>query len=166
MIKKGFPSIHFYDQDFVDIYNKTWAWINDSWKKGNSKNGLQPKYFNYSGNSTIHQYQACLSTFFLVYNNRFFPAAPLLDNFYGKQEENGAIRGEYSCSSGKPVLHDDNPEGVHPPLFAWAEYNLFHKVGNKKRLREILPVLEKYFSWLEETFKQPNGLYSVPRPRG
>lgn len=162
MIKKGFPAIHFYDQDFVDIYNKTWAWINDSWKKGTSRNGLQPKYFNYTGNNSIHQFQACLSTFFLVYNNRFFPAAPLLDNFYGKQEDDGAIRGEYSCSTGKPVLHPDNPEGVHPPLFAWAEYNLYHKVGNKKRLREVLPVLEKHFSWLETTFKQPNGLYSVP----
>ena len=30
-----------------------------------------------------------------------------------------------------------------PPLFAWAEYNLYHKLGTKKRLREVLPVLER-----------------------
>ena len=31
MSKKDFPKIHFYDQDFVDIYDKTWNWLSDSW---------------------------------------------------------------------------------------------------------------------------------------
>ena len=29
--KKDFPKIHFYDQDFVDIYNKTWSWVSSLW---------------------------------------------------------------------------------------------------------------------------------------
>ena len=37
MIKRDFPKIHFYDQDFVDIYDKTWAWIQDCWSSGNEK---------------------------------------------------------------------------------------------------------------------------------
>jgi len=49
-----------------------------------------------------------------------------------------------------------------PPLFSWAEYNIYHKVGNKKRLRDVIGILEKYFIWLEETFRKENGLYSVP----
>jgi uncharacterized protein (TIGR00255 family) len=24
------PSVHFYDQDFVDVYNRTWVWIDES----------------------------------------------------------------------------------------------------------------------------------------
>jgi len=160
--KKDFPTIHFYDQDFVDIYERTWAWIQDFWKKGNSKNNFASRYFNYPENKTIHQYETCLSTFFLVYSNKNVPVAPLLEIFYKKQEDSGAIRGEYSEKNGKPVFSDDNPEGIHPPLFALSEYNLYHKGGQKKRIREIMPILEKNFSWLEQTFKKENGLYSVP----
>jgi neutral trehalase len=162
VLKKDFPTIHFYDQDFVDIYDQTWAWMQDSWHKGTTRNKLQPRYFNHPGNLTINQFEACFSTFFLVYSNRIYPAAPQLDNFYGKQEADGAIRWQYSLRDGKPVFHRDNPEGVAPPLFSWAEYNMYHKVGNKKRIKDIMPHLERYFSWLENTFKKENGLYAVP----
>ena len=37
--KKDFPKIHFYDQDFVDLYDKTWALIGDYWhQNANNKN--------------------------------------------------------------------------------------------------------------------------------
>ena len=44
-----------------------------------------------------------------------------------------------------------------PPLFSWVEFNLYHKGGNKKRLRDVVPVLERYFNWLETRFKKENG---------
>ena len=47
-------------------------------------------------------------------------------------------------------------------MFAFAEYNLFHKSANKKRIKDVMPALQKYMTWLDETFKKPNGLYSVP----
>jgi len=162
VVKKGFPAIHFYDQDFVDTYERTWAWLQDFWKKGTKANGFESRYFNYPENKTINQFESILSTFFLVYSNRSYPATPQLDNFYRKQEPSGAIRGEYGEKDGKPVLTRENPEGVQPPLFSWAEYNIYHKVGNKKRLRDVVGTLEKYFTWLEETFRKENGLYSVP----
>lgn len=162
MVKKGFPAIHFYDQDFVDTYERTWAWLQDFWKKGTKTNGFESRYFNYPEAKSINQFESILSTFFLVYSNRTFPATPVLDNFYRKQEPSGAIRGEYSEKDGKPVLTKENPEGVMPPLFSWAEYNIYHKVGNKKRLRDVVGILEKYFTWLEETFRKENGLYAVP----
>jgi len=162
VVKKGFPAIHFYDQDFVDTYERTWAWLQDSWKKGTKANGFESRYFNYPDSKSINQFESILSTFFLVYSNRSYPATPQLDNFYRKQEPSGAIRGEYAEKDGKPVLTKENPEGVQPPLFSWAEYNIYHKVGNKKRLRDVVGTLEKYFTWLEESFRKENGLYSVP----
>ena len=33
MNRHDFPKIHFYDQDFVDIYNKTWNWLSDYWQQ-------------------------------------------------------------------------------------------------------------------------------------
>ncbi|MCD6396383.1 MAG: hypothetical protein J7L71_02470 [Spirochaetaceae bacterium] len=162
MVKKGFPSVHFYDQDFVDIYEKSWVWMSDSWQSGTKENGFEDKYFNFPENKVINQFEACLSTFFLVYSNNIYPAQTSLDNFYSKQEESGAIRANYGVDDGKPVFTTDNPEGLNPPLFALAEYNIFHKMGNKKRLKEIMPVLENYYNWLEENFKAENGLYAVP----
>lgn len=161
-VRKAFPTVHFYDQDFVDIYDQTWAWIQESWHKGESENGFPNRYFNYPDSDTVNQYEACFSTFFLVYSNRVFPAAAQLDLFYEKQEQNGAIRGDYRVSDGTPAFSDENPEGVNPPLFAWAEHNLYHKIGNKKRIRDVMPMLEAYYKWLEQTFKQDNGLYAVP----
>ena len=161
MLKTGFPIIHFYDQDFVDIYNKTWLWLNDFWVKGTKKNGFQNKYYNYPENTVINQYEACLSTFFLVYSNSIFSPTQALDNFYGKQEESGAIRGIYNQETGMPVFTRDNPECLFPPLFSWAEFNIYHKIGVKKRLKEVIPVLEKYYEWIESKFQQKNGLFKV-----
>lgn len=159
---KGFPAVHFYDQDFVDIYDKTWSNMQEFWLRGTSANGFQNRYFNYPESDTLSQFESILSTFFLVYSNRVYPVAQQLDNFYDKQEENGAIRGEYLLATGEPATSRYNSRGVQPPLFAWAEFNLYHKIGNKKRLRDVVPILEKYFAWLENTFKSENGLYAVP----
>ena len=87
-----------------------------------------------------------------------------LDNFYGKQEESGAIRGEYRESDGKPVHSKDNPKGVLPPLFAWAEFNIYHKLGLKKRIREVLPVLEKYFRGSRRTSRRKTACTRCPLP--
>ncbi|HQO66642.1 MAG TPA: trehalase family glycosidase, partial [Spirochaetales bacterium] len=72
------------------------------------------------------------------------------------------IRWKYDVDLGAPVLPPENPEGVSLPLFAWAEYNLYHKSANKKRVKEVMPVLQRYYAWLEATFKRPNGLFEVP----
>ncbi len=162
MVKKEFPTIHFYDQDFVDIYEQTWAWIQDYWQRGTRSSGLQSRFFVSPETDRINQFDAIFSTFFLVYSNRKYPETPQLDNFYGKQEADGAIRCEYSIKSGKPILTDDNPEGVGPPLFAWAEHNLYHKIGNKKRIKDVMPILEAHYNWLETTFRDDSGMYAVP----
>ncbi len=160
--KKEFPRVHFYDHDLTDMYDFTFNRLRDSWKRGTAQNKLQSRYFSYPQSDRISQFEAALATFFLVYSNRSFPVFSALDNFYSKQEKDGAIRGEYSEKSGRAVHSKLNPEGVQPPLFAWAEYNIYHKTGVKKRVREVVPVLQKHFDWLTETFRHPNGLYSVP----
>jgi neutral trehalase len=162
VIRRDFPKIHFYDQDFVDIYDKTWAWIQDCWAGGGENSPVDGKFFVYPGSQVVHQYDAIYSSFFLVYSNRIYLAHPSLDVFYARQEENGAIRSAYNIQTGLPETAQDNPEGLGLPLFAWAEFNLYHKTGNKKRIKEILPILHKYIAWTDSVFKRPNGLYEVP----
>jgi neutral trehalase len=160
--KRDFPKIHFYDQDFVDIYDRTWAWIQDCWNMGTERSAVPGKFFSYPGSPVVQQEDAIFSSFFLVYSNRIYQAHPTLDIFYERQEPNGAIRSAYNIESGLPLVGPDNPEGLGLPLFAWAEYNLYHKSANKKRVKDIIPILHRYLLWIDDTFKQPNGLYRVP----
>jgi neutral trehalase len=146
--KRDFPKIHFYDQDFVDIYDKTWAWIQDCWNPGTEKGVIEGKFFSYPGSSVVQQTDAIFSSFFLVYSNRIYQAHPTLDLFYQCQEPNGAIRCAYTIETGLPALEKDNPEGLGIPLFAWAEFNLYHKSANKKRVKDVLPVLHRYTEWI------------------
>ncbi len=163
MTKRDFPRIHFYDQDFVDIYDKSWAWIGDFWTAGDQAKGFpKDKFFHYTESKITTQLEQIAGSFFLVYSNRIYNASNGLDVFYAMQEPNGAIRAAYSVETGKQYRHHDNPENVVLPLFPWAEYNLYHKTANKKRVKEVMPVLQKYYTWLETTFKKENGLYGVP----
>ncbi len=162
--KRDFPKIHFYDQDFVDIYDKTWAWVQDFWKDGKTQETSLDGCFVYPYESSyiVDQLETIFSSFFLVYSNRNFPAHQNLDFLYARQEKNGAIRWKYELSKKAPVMDSTNPEGIGLPLFAWAEFNLYHKTANKKRIKEVMPVLQKYSTWIETTFKKDNNLYSVP----
>jgi neutral trehalase len=160
--KRDFPRIHFYDQDFVDIYDKTWAWIQDCWNSGGENSLLEGKFFSYPGSPVVHQMDAILSSFFLVYSNRIYQAHPTLDIFYERQEPNGAIRSAYNIETGFPSVTEDNPEGLGLPLFAWAEFNLYHKSANKKRVKDVIPILDRYMNWVDAVCKRPNGLYQAP----
>ncbi len=162
MIKDMVPSVHFYDQDFVDMYDRTWVWIDEYWSHGTKENGHSGNYLSYPEQETFNQFYSCLTALFLVYSNQAYSPYPLIDFFYNKQEESGAIRSDYSIKDGSIHLPKDNPEGVAPPIFAYVEHGFYHKIGNKKRLKEVVPILEGHFDWLKENFLKENGLYSVP----
>ena len=164
MNKHDFPQIHFYDQDFVDIYNKTWSWVSSFWIDPATGEQANDGLFIYpeNGKMVINQFESIFSSFFLVYSNRNFDACNNLDYFYARQEENGAIRNRYDVTTNEPVVDKKNPNGLDLPLFAWAEFNLYHKSANKRRIKEVMPTLLKYMNWIDANFKKDNGLYAVP----
>ncbi len=162
MIKDTVPAVHFYDQDFVDIYDRTWVWVDENWKVGSKESLLPGGYLTYPGQKTFNQTDASMAALFLVYSNQTYSPFPLIDFFYSRQEENGAIRSDYSMEDGSVVTSSENPEGFAPPLFAYVEHSFYHKIGNKKRLKEIVPILERQFDWFKATCLRENGLYSVP----
>ena len=159
---ESIPSIHFYDQDFVDLYDRSWVWIGEHWAQGTEQNGFSGNYVSCTDQKTFNVFDSCLSALYLNYSNQTYSPFDMLDFFYGKQEESGAIRSDYSIEDGSPVVSESNPEGVTMPLFAYVEYVFYHKIGNKKRLKDIVPVLENYFNWLKTMFQKENGLFSVP----
>lgn len=163
MNKKDFPRIHFYDQDFVEIYDRTWAWASDCWTSGGAGTPFEKiKFFHYPQRAVLDVMEQAFSSFFLVYSNRIYPASNGLDALYSMQEENGAIRASYDIQTGKALSDPENPQALALPLFAWAEYNLYHKTANKKRVKDVMPALKKHYYWLEKNFKGENGLYATP----
>lgn len=164
MNKNDYPKINFFEQDFVNIYNKTWTSIYAASSFVKGAGGKVHEFLTRKkGESVIiEQMEAVLSSFYLSYSNRNLDSFLNIDYFYSKQEENGAIRNRYDVVSGEVVKEAGNEEGAAFPFFAWAEFNIYHRAGSKKRIKEVLPVLIKYSSYLEATFKCENGLYRVP----
>lgn len=156
------PSIHFYDQDFVDLYDRSWVWIDEAWKAGTAENGFVGNYLSYNNQKTFNLFYSSLSSLFLNYSNQVYSPFEMIDFFYSKQEENGAIRSDYSVEDGSAILPEDNPEGLVLPLLAYVEFSFYHKAGNKKRLKEVVGNLENYVNWLKDNFQKENGLYAVP----
>ncbi len=163
MLTKEFPQVHYYDQDFVDIYDRSWAWMQEYLRPARPESGFPKGLYVYPESPVLDQVETVFASFSLVYFNKKYPVANFLDNFYARQEENGAIRWKYDLETGKPVITPDNPEGLCPPLLAWGEYNLYHKVGQKVRVKNVMPHLVRHHDWMEETFKdEATGLYAVP----
>lgn len=162
MNRNAIPSITFYDRDFVDLYDRSWVKIDEQWTAGTPENGFQGSYLSFPGQKNFDQFDACVSSLFLNYSNLQYPPYPMIDYFYSKQEPDGAIRSEYSVANGEARLSKANPEGLSLPLFAYVEYVFYHKLGNKKRLKDIVPILEKYFCWINDKFRDETGLCHVP----
>ena len=162
MVKDLVPCVHFYDQDFVDMYDRTWVWLDENWHPG-EKDGLFPDGYLTQGDSrVVSQFDYAMASLFLVYSNQNYSPYSLIDFFYNQQAEDGSIASAYDLDTMKAVNSASNPKGASLPLFPYVEFSFYHKIGNKKRLKEVLPHLENYFRWMANSFLCPNGLYSVP----
>ena len=157
------PCVHFYDQDFVDMYDRTWVWIEENWKENvKSAPALQGCLYTDKDN-VISLFDCCLESLFLVYSNQKFDPCSQIDFFYANQGEDGSICANYDLTTGAPVLlTEENPLGLTLPLLPYVEYCFYHKIGNKKRLKEVVPSLEKYIKWISDNYQKENGLFSVP----
>lgn len=162
MVKDLVPQIHFYDQDFVDLYERTWVWIDEVWHQGEKDSPFPEGYFTHGNSDEIDLFASSMASLFLVYSNQNYSPYSLIDFFYSKQDESGQIAEKYNITTGEPVFDSDNPLGESLPLLSYVEYMFYHKIGNKKRLKDIVPYLEKYYNWMQANFQAPNGLYVVP----
>ena len=162
LVKDLVPRIHFYDQDFVDMYDRTWVWLDELWHPGEKDGAFPEGYYTHGDSGTINLFDACLSSLSLVYSNQIYSPYSMIDFFYSMQGEDGQIAESYDIATKTPVFSDDNPLGVSLPLLSYVEFVFFHKIGNKKRLKDVVPMLEGYFRWIQDHFMMPNGLFSVP----
>jgi hypothetical protein len=87
------------------------------------------------------------------------PVHGTLDNFYDLQQPDGFICREYDCAA-RPTWKCDHPIAYSPPLFAWAEIELFRcGKSDKWRLETVYPKLVKFHECYDRHLKRPDGLY-------
>lgn len=166
MNKKEPPRLVYYDQDFVDVYEKSWIWLRDQFIKPEDDSVFNKPLLLHPETGTLTLEESLYASFFLVYSNNIYPAQNNLDFFYQKQEEDGAIRSCYDIKTGKPIFTPENPHGLGPALLPLVEFNLYHKIGSKKRLRDVVPALKRYLAWIDSVAKDANGLYRAPFTAG
>ena len=144
------------------MYDRTWVWIDELWKTKEDNENFEEGWYTHGGTSTISLFDTMLSSLFLVYSNQTYSPYSMVDFFYQRQKEDGQIASMYDVDTLEPVFTEDNPLGLTLPLFPYVEFAFYHKIGNKKRLKEVVPYIEKYFEWLKNNFQDENGLYAVP----
>ena len=132
---------------YVKFWNDAWeiAWkhVYESKAMPNS-----PYLGEGCGVNKVWIWDTCFMTLFSRYSNDIFPTENTLNNFYDVIESQ-SVNGIY-------IHHPDNP-----PLFAWAEYELYKISGNLDRVKKLLSrqILQKHYYWLENDCK--NGM-TVP----
>lgn len=150
------------NHEWIELYYAAWEMAWNKIARGNEKNGFVKYYMDEGFNELIYQWDTNFMAAFGIYANDLFPAIQSLDNFYNKQRDDGYIQRVYWESSGKIANEptEDEPM-VNPPLFAWIELKNYKLTGDKERLEKILPILIKYYSWIEKNMRSKwgNGLY-------
>ena len=156
----GLPEV-IYDENpgYIDLYNAAWGFAREKISKGNVAKGFVAAYMDEGFNDHIYQWDTCFMMFFGVYGGNEFPAMHSVDNFYLKQRENGYICRVQSETTGKDYDPTPTDPHVNPPLYAWVEYNYLMKSGDESRLLPAIYHNHKYFQWLKNNCRTPEGFY-------
>jgi Mannosylglycerate hydrolase MGH1-like glycoside hydrolase domain/Glycosyl hydrolases family 2, sugar binding domain len=146
-----------------ELYWAAWQMAFDKIAFGNASNSMVDAYMDEGFNEQIYQWDSSFICLFGRYGSRLFPVMPTLDNFYDRQRSDGYIQRVYSETDGGE-LGDPKPEEpmVNPPLFAWVEWEYYRTTGDDSRLAKVLPILERYYLWLQSNVRlgPGQGLYN------
>ncbi len=74
------------------------------------------------------------------------------DLFYSAQREDGCIPHVWNVSG-------EHSYKVHNPIFTLGELNYYLHTGDKSRLARVLPILDRFYFYLKQTYGEPDGLY-------
>jgi len=158
-------------QYLAELYWKTWSLLEKHVKQGTPQNGFVARYLDEGFNENIYQWDTCFMTTFAMYGKGLFPAMESLDNFYGKQREDGWMCRVYRESNGEPAALPTAEEPmINPPLFAFVEWKYYLLTGDKSRFERVLPALDAYYKWIEQNCRSEGAagglFYNTPLGSG
>ena len=156
--------------EWIDLYWAAWQMAWDKVAHGSKRSGLAAEYMDEGFSEQIYQWDSCFMMLFAIYGRDAFPVMVTLDNFYSRQRANGYIQRVYEERTGLEVTAATADEPmVNPPLFAWAELKYYQVTGDTSRIRRVLPVLIRYFDWLQKKLHAEGTdylLYNTPLGSG
>jgi len=126
------------DPSLVDFWEIAWriAWKHVYTSK---ETPFSPYLGEGCGTNKIWIWDSCFMALWGCYANHIYPVANTLDNLY-------AIMG--GEKSGITIHHPDNP-----PLFGWAELELYRHTGDRNRICDLIAgkILQNHYWWREQT---------------
>jgi hypothetical protein len=143
---------------WVDLYWQAWDLLARQMKHGTPQNGFAASYLDAAFSDNIFQWDTCFIAAFARYGGHVFPVGPSLDNFYNKQHTDGFICREIG-PDGADCWPKQSEQSINPPLFAWTEWLIHQVSGDVERLRRVLPHLDRYYRWMAQHRRTPDGLY-------
>ncbi len=149
-------SIH---PEWVDLYWKAWDLAFQHLKQPEPGSGFVSNFIDPAFNANTFQWDTCFMLQFAHYAEPSFHAIGSLDNFYAKQHADGYICREISRKTGEDFAFGGVINTINPPLFSWVEWQNYLLTGDKSRFKDVLPRLVKYYQWLSENRRRPDGLY-------
>jgi hypothetical protein len=115
-------------------------------------------YVDAAFNGNIFVWDTCFIATYAKYHQDELPIAAALDNFYRLQEPDGFICREY-LPDGSPMWPKTHPVSINPPLFAFAELELYGQSNNLARLKTVYPRLVAHFDFLVRTYRGDDHLF-------
>lgn len=137
------PRVIYPDEEFVQLYEKTWAIAADRVRIGPEGLPASPYLDENCYEDQIWIWDACFMVMFSKYAPLAYPGRQTLDNLY------------------LPVVDNQpTPLRVHlrdnPPLFAWTEYQNFVFSGDSAHINEVLykkNYLQRHFNYFNTVEK-------------
>ncbi|MCC8145053.1 MAG: hypothetical protein LIO93_01155, partial [Bacteroidales bacterium] len=166
-------------KEWLAMYDKTWQIAFTNMKAPPAGSPLVANWYDEALDGNIFQWDMIFMAMFGRYAHHIFPGVQSLDNFYARQKISGSIARVYNEKTGVENAQDDSPNLINPPIFSWAEVENYKVTGDKSRFEHILPVLEKYFEFVEKarcgtdtphklywSNGQASGMDNTPRDTG
>lgn len=167
------------NKEWLNMYNKTWQIAFSNIKAPVAGSPLVANWYDEALDGHIFQWDMIFMAMFGRYAHHIFPGVQSLDNFYARQKISGSIARVYHEVTGEENAQDDSPNLINPPIFSWAEVQSYKVTGDKSRFENILPVLEKYFEFVDKarcgtdtphklywSNGQASGMDNTPRDTG
>ena len=141
-------------EDWINLYYKAWetAFRNVDYIE---KENWKPQLTCMPGVGIVWQWDSCLMAFITNYSNGTLSALNNLDNLYRLQREDGFMAMAYNID----IETEAYPGRINPPLMAWAEWEAYLVSGDSGRFEKILPILERFYNFIEKNRTRNTGLY-------
>ncbi len=149
-----------------------WGFMNDLWQEAwrmlcrlvrtpRTESGLPNAYITTAlGGFTneVFVWDSSFTALAYAYGWRDWPYTVTMDMLYSRQFDGGYLHREHETRSGLPILFEPD-FSPNPPLPAVVELQFARLSGGLGRLRQVQPVLEQMFAWLEHNRRLPDGTY-------